>query len=403
MQTLRIVSRLIAECLPTMHAVRRQALIDVCHSAVCGHWLSLSALAFGTSRPTSLRHRVKCVDRLLGNQHLHQERQHIYAALAHRWLSDLPQLLIVVDWSSLSADMQWHWLRASVVLDGRSVTLYEEVHPRRLLANRGVHQRFIERLSQMMPATDRPPIILTDAGFRTTWFQLLARHGWHWVGRIRNRDFVSQSKDHWFPAKALYDRAQKEPQDLGFFQSVRSNPISARLVLAARSHKGRTRKYRSGKEALNSQTKKIAACQREPWLLSCSPGLAHLSARAIVSLYAQRMRIEQQFRDTKNCSLGAGLRQSRSQGVARLQMLLLIDHVAALVKRLIGEAAHAFGLQLQLVSTNRSDRREISVMTLARRVIAQPPLMRSLGGYLASMIRLRHDACAALNTAEVAP
>lgn len=401
MQTLRIVSRLIAECMPTMHATRRQALTDVCHSAVCGSWLSLSALAFGTGRATSLRHRVKCVDRLLGNTHLHQERQAIYGALAHRWLSDLPQLLIVVDWSTLSGDMQWHWLRASVVLDGRSMTLYEEVHPRRLLANRGVHQRFIERLAEMMPATDRPPIILTDAGFRTTWFQLLARHGWCWVGRIRNRDFVSQSKGLWFPAKALYARAKSEPQDLGAYQSVRSNPISARLVLAARPRKGRTRKYRSGKEACNSQMKKIAACQREPWLLSCAPGLAHLSAKAIVGLYGQRMSIEQQFRDTKNRALGMGLRHTRSQGVARLQMLLLVDHVATLVKRLIGEAAHAFGLQLQLVSTNRSDRREISVMTLARRVIARPPLMRSLGSYLASLTRLRNQVSSALKHAGV--
>lgn len=125
--------------------------------------------------------------------------------------------------------------------------------------------------------------------------------------------------------------------------------------------------------------KKIAACQREPWLLSSSPGLAHLSAQAIVNLYAQRMRIEQQFRDTKSCALGLGLRQARSSGVARLQVLLLIAHVATLTKRLIGETAQKLNLQLQLMSTNRKDRQEISVITLASRLIARPTLLRQLG------------------------
>ncbi len=42
----------------------------------------------------------------------------------------------------------------------------------------------------------------------------------------------------------------------------------------------------------------IALSNREPWLLTCATPLDHLSARSIVNLYAQRMRmrIEQQFR-----------------------------------------------------------------------------------------------------------
>lgn len=399
MQANRIVSRLLEGCLPFMHTARWRALCDVCQAAVFGNWLSLSMLACGMGRATALRHRIKCVDRLLGNRNLHQESLAVYRALAHRWLSDLPQLLIVVDWSSLSADMKWHWLRASVVVEGRSLTLYEEVHPRRHLASLAVHRRFVERLAQILPATTRPPIVLTDAGFRTTWFQLLARYGWHWIGRIRNRDFVRNAEHDWFPAKALYALAHTRAQDLGPYQSVRSNPIAARLVLIALPRQGRKRRYHSGKERRNSQMKKIAACQRDPWLLSCSPGLVHLSAPAIVQLYAQRMRIEQQFRDTKSCALGLGLRQARSSGVARLQTLLLIAHVATLAKRLIGEMAQTRNLQLQLMSTNRKDRPEISIMTLATRVIARPDLLSSLGNVWRSINRIRQQATEAINRA----
>lgn len=399
MQTNRIVSRLLEGCVPFMHAARWRTLCDICEAAIRGNGLSLSRLACGTARAIALRHRIKCVDRLLGNRILHRERQVVYQALAHRWLSDLPQLLIVVDWSSLSADMQWHWLRASVVVDGRSLTLYEEVHPRRHLGNRGVHRRFLDRLALILPATAQAPIIMTDAGFRTTWFQLAAHHHWHWIGRIRNREFVRHEESDWFPAKDLYAQARTEPQDLGAYRSARSNPITARLVLVAQPRQGRKCCYRSGKERRDSQRKKIAACQREPWLLSCSPGLAHLGAHAIVNLYAQRMRIEQQFRDTKSCALGLGLRQARSSGAARLQMLLLIAHVATLAKRLIGEAARACNLQLQLMSTNRRDRPEISVMTLASRVIAHPTLLRTIGNAWRSVERLRRQVSNAIDLA----
>ena len=61
MHTPTIVTQVIRCCLPLMHAARGFALRDVVVSAVNGHALSLVALAVGTPRTTSVRHRVKCV------------------------------------------------------------------------------------------------------------------------------------------------------------------------------------------------------------------------------------------------------------------------------------------------------------------------------------------------------
>ncbi|MBI4985719.1 MAG: hypothetical protein HZC24_10370 [Rhodocyclales bacterium] len=83
--------------------------------------------------------------------------------------------------------------------------------------------------------------------------------------------------------------------------------------------------------------------------------------------------------------------------------MLLIAHVATLAKRLIGEAAHAHNLQLQLMSTNRKDRPEISVMTLATRVIAHPDFLSSLGNVWRSLGRLRQQASNAISLAIAAP
>lgn len=379
MHASRIVARILADVQEAMHAGRWRALHDVVCAAVAGASLSLTALALRTVRTTALRHRVKCVDRLLGNAHLCVERQGIYTALARRWLAGLPQLLIAVDWSSLTADGAWHWLRASVVVEGRSLTVYEEVHPRRHLAKQRVQRRFIERLALLLPPSALPPVVLTDAGFRNPWFRLLGERGWCWIGRIRNRDLVRQpTPGAWFPAKELYRRASARARDLGAYESARSNPLGCRLVLVKRAPKGRKCRYPSGRERRNTSKRKIASRNREPWLLSCSRQLDHMSAESIVKLYAQRMRIEQQFRDTKNVALGMGLAHSRSAGVPRLEALLLVAHIAQLALRLIGEAAKAQQLELQLMSTGRKHRPEISVMTLARRVMSSMTLLHQL-------------------------
>ena len=401
MQTQAILTRLLQCFVPFMHAARWQALRDVTNAAVCGKALTLTALALGTRRDIHLRYRIKCVDRLLANEHLEQERVEAYRALAREWLSGLPQLLIVVDWSPVTDDMQWHLLRASVVVEGRSITLYEEVHPRKHLAAFKVHKKFIKRLAMLMPACRQPPIVLTDAGFRTTWFRLIAKQGWCWIGRTRNRDFVRQPDGEWFAAKKLYANATATATDLGEYEAVRNRPLVCRFALIKTKPTGRKLKYPSGKEKRHTQARKSAACNREPWLLSYSPSLAYLGAAAVVKLYSQRMRIEEQFRDTKNAAHGMGLARTKSGGQRRLQALLLIAHLATMAKRLIGEAAEAMQLDLQLMSNNIKCRKTISVMTLATRVIERPDLLKKIADAWPYIHVLRQQAAAATSSAEV--
>src|SRR4030065_176889 len=118
---------------------------------------------------------------------------------------------------------------------------------------------------------------------------------------------------------------------------------------------------------------KCARSAREPWLLVSSLGLRHLSAAAIIGLYAQRMRIEQSFRDTKNLRVGLGLEVARSRSAPRFEVLLLLAHLASFVQRLIGESAREHQLELQFMASRRATRREISVLTLGRRILDATP------------------------------
>jgi hypothetical protein len=144
--------------------------------------------------------------------------------------------------------MYWHLLRASVVVDGGSITLLEQVHPQAHFTVRRVHAAFLQKLAQPLPVADKPPIIITDAGCRGAWFSLVPQRGWYWVERTRNTDLVRQAKQDWIPAKQLYCQATGVVQDLGDYEAVRNGPIRCRFALVNKASAGRKNMYPSGKQ-----------------------------------------------------------------------------------------------------------------------------------------------------------
>jgi len=390
-----ILAQVLRPCLKTLHAKRANALLRATAAKLHGGVTSLSAIALGLGGGIALKHRIKSVDRLLGNSALHGARAELYRGMALRWLKDLPHLLLVVDWSDLTRDQRWQLLRASVVVEGRSITLYEEVHPQKKLGNPTVHRRFLRRLARILPP-GCTPIVMTDAGFHAGWFKMVHALGWAFVGRIRGRNRLQlQPSDDWVPARDLYTGARAQVRDLGLGAYVRSNPVAVRAVLSKRPKKGRHQLNCYGVKRKAKASVKNARSAREPWLLVSSLGLRHLSAEAIVTLYAQRMRIEQSFRDTKNLRLGLGLDSARSRSGPRFEILLLIAHLASFVQRLIGESAKQQQLELQFTATRRSSRPEISVLTLGRRILdVAPRLLHQLAPWRMIPPLTRQAACA---------
>lgn len=154
---------------------------------------------------------------------------------------------------------------------------------------------------------------------------------------------------------------------------------------------GRHKTGKLGNRVRSKHSLKNARAQREPWLLAASPTLAHLSAQAIVAVYAQRMQIEEAFRDLKSERFGLGFSASRSTQKNRLSVLLLVACLASVVLRLIGEVGKARQMEFKFQSNTRRSRPVLSVITLALQLVqhgmaAFPP--RELG---AALERLRYD------------
>lgn len=374
MQAQQVLHKLLMNTCPTMHKTRRDSLRVNVMAALSGTRLTVTDLGRSIQSPASQKHCIKRADRLLSNPHLHQESRLVYAELSGLFIGALTRPVVIIDWSDLDDCKRHFLLRASLAVDGRSVTLYEEVHTLKSKEKPKTHLGFMKTLKSMLPDTCRP-IIVSDAGFRVPWFRLVESFGWDWIGRVRNRTFVQwqadevEDKASWFPCKTLYTRATQRPQRLRAARLARSNPIDCQLIVYKASAKGRVHKNRLGQKAMNSYSRKHAAAGKEPWLLATSLPVTSTLAKRVVACYSQRMQIEESFRDVKSTRFGLSLELHLTWQVERLQSLLLIAHLALLVAWLLGKATELTGQHWQYQANTIKKRRVLSTIFIGLKII----------------------------------
>lgn len=320
------------KCLPIafqrMHAVRARALLGAVGALIAGRRLILMDLARAWPGAERVRAPLKRIDRLLGNVHLHTEIEGLYRAMAS-WLLRGAHPVIIVDWSDLQSDTRWVLLRAGVPVGARTLSILERIYPQSLKGSPKAQQQFLRQLHALV-ARDITPIIVTDAGFRSPWFRAVAKLGWHYVGRVRSRTRIRlNASTHWFDNRQLYERATAQPRRFIDVQVLPDTPWQCDLVLYCRPAKGRYCLTRHGTRSYGRRSVAAQKREKDPWLLMVSPGLRGLtSARQIVALYAQRMQIEQSFRDLKCDRFGCAFRYSLTRRAERLAVLLLIHALA---------------------------------------------------------------------------
>jgi hypothetical protein len=167
MHAVRLLQMNIEKSCSIIHKKRSQCLVDVVAALIDSGKLWISALGRGIENQTTSKHNIKKVDTLVGNRHLHDEREYLYKYVVDAWIGSKKRPVIIIDWSPIAGDCKHHFLRASVTGVGRAMTLYEEVHAQEQYANNTAHKRFLQKLSTILPIGCRP-IVVTDAGFRNT-------------------------------------------------------------------------------------------------------------------------------------------------------------------------------------------------------------------------------------------
>lgn len=317
----------------------RRTLFEAAETlAHCKH-LSIATLGRHLPRKAKVKHTIKCMDRLFGNDSLKKRADVIYGGMAAHLLNGQKRPCIIIDWSGLTPCGAFHFLRASLALNGRSLTLYDQAYPLSEYCKERVHKSFLLQLKKIIPAGCNP-IILTDAGFRNSWFQAIRELGWDFIGRVRNKThYCMRNESEWKPIKSLYIKATMKPTFIGDIQLAQHNPISCYFHLVKQEKKYREKRNLIGKKVRCSSSIKHEIRENEPWLIATSLCIEDFNSNLVIATYKKRMQIEEAFRDLKNTRNGFGLRHCRSFRVERLNVALLIASLAMLVLWIFGNAA----------------------------------------------------------------
>jgi hypothetical protein len=361
-----------------MHQSTVPVVLKAVDALGAGSWLTLSELARHWPGAERVAAPLKAADRLLRSPVLSRCRASIYDAMTH-WLIRETRPLVVVDWSDLKADGRFKLLRAGLAVQGRTLTLWEEVHPQETAGRAAVEWAFLQALAQQLPDGCRP-IVLSDAGFRRPWFRQVVALGWDYIGRVRGtvkvqpRSAPTPDADAWHTCADVHAHAMRgRSGDLGgYWLGRHTSPLPTRLIVHAPAAHGRHAVGVRGKRRRDPVSEKAARAAREPWVLATSLDPALFPATRVARYYARRMTIEQSFRDLKSGAFGAGFEHSLTHKGERLANLLVLFALAQLAAWLVGLCEQARGHGDRLASHTRPSRRHHSTLRLGWEVLRHP-------------------------------
>jgi len=314
------------------------------------------------------------VDRVLGNSYYQKSSIEIYTCLAKSVIQQDKTPGIIVDWSVIPNSKrctnkeEYQVLRASYAAIGRSITIYEEVHPRSKYGNAQVQKDFLNNLSSILPQ-DCKPCVITDDGFKIPWFKSLLNLGWSFIGRIRG-DVHFDDGTGFRPITSLFCDASSKAKFIGQFILAKYNPFKTNFYLYVHKLKGRRKFNRNGSLAKDKESLVHSKGYKEPWVLVSSLEMTDCPEK-IVKKYQSRMTIEESLRDTKSIIYGFSFNLNQTIKPARYIVWLLLAALAALVAWIVGFLAEKNKLNLQLQANTYRHKRTLSFVFLWCRIISK--------------------------------
>ena len=352
------------ESLQNFHQTRMKSLIDCADGLLWSDKLTVTAIGRHLSGKSDCKHKIKRADRLLSNERLFKERVAIYKALAQPIIESLPNLVIAIDWSGCCRS-DYHLLRASLVVDGRAIVLFNQVVVQQQLEKKETHDAFLEALHEVIGTFSKSVYIMSDGGFLTPWYTKVRELGWHFIGRLRGTMKCKlKQREEWNTLKQLHDGANAKPKALGKARLTQYSETACDAYL--HRYKGKA-KGRTGESTFTKDTKMYRNLAQEPWLLACSD--EHLSAEQVVALYKKRMQIEQNFRDDKSQRYGFSWRESKSGSLRKLSLLCLVACLASTALWFVGMEAEHRKWHRKFQANTVKERRVLSFLSLAKQVL----------------------------------
>ena len=369
MHVMELLHKTFEEKLPQVHKNRLKSLMVTCEAAISSNTLYLTGLGRSISNTNKESSNIQKVDRLLGNGHLQRERQSFYEVMASHVIQKNQSPWIHIDWACVNSTTNLYILRASISMHGRCFVVYEECHPEEKYNNHAVHKAFLNQLKRLLPQHVKP-IIVTDAGFRAPWFSYILSLGWDFVGRLRHKNLLCRNgTETWQLSSDYYEQATAKPIYMGSYLLTKEGKVSVNIVLYKGKTKGRHLLTRDKKRSCDGMSERHSKAAKEPWLLVSSLNETKCNPILITNIYRQRMRIEENIRDTKCPHYGLGLKKSLTQSYQRMSILLLIAAIATFAAWLAGLFVKSIGKAADFQAQSAKFTSALSYVFLGRRAL----------------------------------
>ena len=349
----------------SIHKARAQLLSVSVQALIKTKTMTISTIGRALDLPIQERSGIRKIDRLLANTFFQNKNIQVYKILADKIIGSKTRPKIILDWTKLP-NVNEYALRAAVIAEGRALTIYEEVHPKKKEGNSIVHKKFLKHLASIL-SKDCKPIIITDAGFKNPWFKAVLALNWDYIGRVRG--VVKYDNGSGYKSlSTLHKVANTEPKYLGKNKLSIEGPILTHFYTVKNKIKGRKRYDRSGKVRIDKDSINYGRSQREPWILVSSLS-GYGAAKKVTKIYKYRMTIEEAFRDLKSPRYGFSMEENETLKRKRLIVWLLLAALASFLAWIYGYVAEKNNLHYQFQANSIRARRVLSFFYLGCQVI----------------------------------
>lgn len=368
MEAIDLLHRHLMEECPYIHSKRLQALMDVACGLQKRQKLTLTEMGRGLSGPSSIKNRVKKVDRLESNEQLYEEISSIYFGLSSFLFKYLSQdnTAIIIDLCCLKDGQDIQMLSAEIAFKGRSIPLYREVFKSGGFSGRAAS--FIRALEHCIPA-NKKVVFIMDAGFGEEWLRAIEEKHWYWLVRIRQGKMVKLSEEQeWQGVKDLIPLLPQRTTSYDEARIIKEHDHPCRVITTRKAPSKRkkpTRAPRNDKAGSN----KYRRSANEPWILATNLPKIDFETAKVIQYYSKRMQIEQSFRDVKNHQFGLCARDIQTRSIYRWGIKMLLASIVQLLFWIIGVIGHSQGFQSIFQANTVKDKKVFSYFYLGQLIV----------------------------------
>lgn len=357
------------EVCPEIHVKRLQAVMDVATGVQRSQQLSIAGIGRHLQSDAQIKHRIKKVDRLLGNSHLYSELADIYGGLSQyvfKYIAQDEVAPLVIDLCFLKDDQGIQMLSAEVATQGRTIPLYREVFKKGEL--KGREKAFLAQLSGCIPS-GRDVVVIMDAGFGDNWFDAIESKSWYWLVRARSGKYVKLSEEEkWHEVSELFRHIGTRANCYENAYITKTQPRSCRVITKKGSTTSQRKKPARLPRNYNAANGNYQRLAKEPWVLATNLPKKYTTTQ-VLNAYKKRMQIEESFRDIKSTRYGLGGRNIETRCIYRWGIIMLLAAIAQITLWIIGVIGHSQGFQKVFQSNTVKDKKVFSYFYLGQLII----------------------------------